>query len=155
MRKNIQRSPILLLLPILCVAAAWGRTEPFILGADISWLPQREAAGWTFYDAGVRKDALQILKDRKFNYIRLRIFNDPKASGGYSAQGFCDLDHTLAMAKRVKAAGIKLLLDFHYSDTWADPGHQSKPAAWSGLDFPALTLNAGDQIPMQRYFSSI
>ena len=65
----------------------------------------------------------EILKDHGFNYIRLRIFNDPASDSGYSPKkGFCDLEHTKQMAKRVKAAGMKFLLDFHYSDTWADPG---------------------------------
>lgn len=110
-----------------------------MLGADISFLPQLEARGIKFTDKGVQKDAIQILKDHGFNYVRLRIFNDPARDSGYSPkQGFCDLPHTLAMAKRVKAAGMKLLLDFHYSDYWADPEKQYKPAAWRGQSFPQL-----------------
>jgi arabinogalactan endo-1,4-beta-galactosidase/dienelactone hydrolase len=111
-----------------------------MLGADISFLPELESRGMKFTDNGVQKDALQILKDHQFNYIRLRIFNNPAADSGYSpGKGFCDLAHTLAMAGRVKAAGMKLLLDFHYSDTWADPGKQFKPAAWKGYTFEQLT----------------
>ena len=111
-----------------------------MLGADISFLPELEARGMKFSDKGVQKDAIDILKDHGFNYVRLRIFNDPAADSGYSPKkGFCDLQHTLEMAKRVKKAGLKLLLDFHYSDTWADPGKQFKPAAWKGLSFPELT----------------
>jgi beta-galactosidase len=69
----------------------------------------------------------------------LRIFNNPETDSGYSpGKGFCDLKHTLQMAKRVKAAGMKLLLDFHYSDYWADPGKQYKPAAWKNLNFEQL-----------------
>ena len=110
-----------------------------VLGADISFLPQLETRGIKFSDKGVPKDAIQILKDHHFNYIRLRIFNNPAADSGYSpGKGFCDLPHTLAMAKRVKAAGLKLLLDFHYSDTWADPGKQFKPLAWKELHGNAL-----------------
>ncbi len=79
------------------------------------------------------------MKDHGFNYIRLRIFNDPARDSGYSPKrGFCDLEHTIQMAKRVKAAGMKFLLDFHYSDYWADPGKQYKPAAWRGLSFVEL-----------------
>lgn len=90
-------------------------------------------------DKGRQKDALQILKDHGFNYIRLRIFNDPAQDSGYSPKkGFCDLEHTKQMAKRIKAAGMKFLLDFHYSDYWADPGKQYKPAAWGNADFPRL-----------------
>lgn len=110
-----------------------------ILGADISFLPELEAKGIKFSDKGVQKDAIEILKDHGFNYIRLRIFNNPARDSGYSPQkGFCDLEHTKQMAKRVKAAGLKLLLDFHYSDYWADPQQQYKPAAWRGQDFNAL-----------------
>ena len=110
-----------------------------VLGADISFLPQLEDRGMKFSDKGVQKDAIWILKEHGFNYVRLRIFNNPSADSGYSpGKGFCDLEHTKQMAKRIKAAGLKLLLDFHYSDTWADPGKQYKPSAWKGLSFPVL-----------------
>ncbi|RYY39133.1 MAG: DUF4982 domain-containing protein [Chitinophagaceae bacterium] len=110
-----------------------------MLGADISFLPQLEARGVKFTDKGVEGDAFTILKKHGINYIRLRIFNEPARDSGYSpGKGFCDLAHTLAMAKRVKAVGMKFLLDFHYSDYWADPGKQYKPAAWKGLPFLLL-----------------
>jgi beta-galactosidase len=116
--------------------AALSRDPGNMLGADISFLPQLEDRGMTFSDKGMGKDPILILKDHGFNYVRLRIFNDPARDSGYSpGKGFCDLQHTLQMAKRVKAAGMKLLLDFHYSDTWADPGKQYKPAAWRNLSF--------------------
>lgn len=105
-----------------------------ILGADISFLPELEAKGIRFSDKGKTQDAIILLKEKGFNYIRLRIFVNPAADSGYSpGKGFCDLAHTLVMAKRIKQAGLKFLLDFHYSDTWADPGKQIKPAAWVGL----------------------
>ena len=120
-------------------AAAQPRDPGKVLGADISFLPQLEARGMKFSDKGVEKDPILILKDHGFNYVRLRIFNDPARDSGYApGKGFCDLEHTLGMAKRVKAAGMKLLLDFHYSDTWADPGRQNKPAAWRNLNFEDL-----------------
>jgi len=110
-----------------------------VIGADISFLPQLEERGIKFYDKGIQRDAIDILKDHGFNYIRLRIFNNPAADSGYSPKkGFCDLEHTKQMAKRIKKAGLKFLLDFHYSDTWADPGKQYKPTAWKGLDFSVL-----------------
>lgn len=110
-----------------------------MLGADISFLPELEADGIQFSDKGTTKDAISILKDHGFNYIRLRIFNEPANKDGYSpGKGFCDLQHTLQMARRVKAAGMKILLDFHYSDYWADPGKQFKPKAWEGLSFTAM-----------------
>jgi len=120
-------------------ASATKKNVGKVLGADISFLPQLEERGMKFNDRGITKDAIQILKDHGFNYIRLRIFNDPAADSGYAPKkGFCDLEHTKQMAKRIKAAGLKLLLDFHYSDTWADPGKQFKPSAWKGLSFPVL-----------------
>ncbi|MEI9945345.1 MAG: beta-galactosidase GalA [Chitinophagaceae bacterium] len=120
--------------------AAKPRETTKMIGADISFLPQLEDRGLKFTDNGVQKDAISIMKDHGFNYIRLRIFNNPaRDSGGYSPKrGFCDLEHTKQMAKRVKAAGMKFLLDFHYSDTWADPGKQYKPAAWRNLSFEEL-----------------
>ena len=119
--------------------AAKSRTVDKMIGADISFLPQLEETGIRFSDKGVPKDAIQILKDHGFNYVRLRIFNDPARDSGYSpGKGFCNLAYTLSMAKRIKSAGLKLLLDFHYSDDWADPGKQYKPAAWRNLSFAQL-----------------
>ena len=114
------------------------RTD-FLVGADISWVPQQEAQGRHFSVDGVKRDLLKILKEHNFNAIRLRIFVDPTAPGGYSTNGFCGREATLAMARRVKAEGFHFLLDFHFSDTWADPAHQKKPAAWRELDFAGLT----------------
>ncbi len=129
--------------------AAKSRTVTPMVGADISFLPQLEARGMKFSDNGVEKDAIAILKDHGINYIRLRIFNDPANENGYSPKdGFCDLEHTKAMAKRVKAAGMKLLLDFHYSDTWADPGKQFKPKAWENLSFTDLKAALYDYTKM-------
>ncbi len=106
---------------------------PFTLGADISWAQEQEDHGTKFSDHGKQKDILEIFKDRGFRAVRLRLFNDPKAAHGYSRDGYCDLEHTLQMVKRIKLAGMQLMLDFHYSDNWADPGHQIKPAAWTDL----------------------
>ncbi len=109
-----------------------------LIGADISWAQQQEDRGTVFSDHGVTNDVLKILANNDFNWIRLRLFVDPTAEKGYSRQGYCDLEHTLAMAKRIKAAGMKFLLDFHYSDTWADPGKQFTPASWARLHGSAL-----------------
>jgi arabinogalactan endo-1,4-beta-galactosidase len=120
----------------------------YIVGADISWVPQREASGTRYSDNGVTKDMLTILKDHGFNYIRLRVFNDPtKATPRdqpYSPQGFCDLPQTIAMGQRVKKAGMRLLIDFHYSDAWADPGKQYTPSAWAQLSFDDLVQKTHD-----------
>ena len=111
-----------------------------MLGADISFLPELEHKGMKFYDTDSKEnDAIQILKNHGLNYVRLRIFNNPASDSGYSPKdGFCDLAHTLQMAKRVKAAGMKLLLDFHYSDYWADPQKQWMPRAWRNKSFTEL-----------------
>jgi arabinogalactan endo-1,4-beta-galactosidase len=121
---------------------------PFMVGADISSVQAAEARGVRYSDNGVEKDILEILKAHGFNFIRLRTFVDPtKATPRdrpYSAQGFCDMPHTVAMAKRVKAAGMGLLIDFHYSDSWADPGKQFTPSAWKDLPFDALVEKLHD-----------
>jgi arabinogalactan endo-1,4-beta-galactosidase len=109
-----------------------------IIGADISWLPSQEAKGMKFSDQGIKKDALEIMKEHNFNWIRLRLFVDPTAEGGYSKEGWCGLEETLSFAKRIKAAGMKFLLDFHYSDNWADPGKQFTPAEWERLNGSGL-----------------
>lgn len=107
--------------------------EEFIKGVDISTLQAIEAKGIKYYDGGVEKDLLTILKDHGVNYVRLRVWNNP-----VEAEGFNDKAHLIAMAERVKAAGMKLLVDFHYSDFWADPGKQVKPEAWKELAFVNL-----------------
>ena len=110
-----------------------------MIGADISFLPQIEDRGRKFYENGAEKEAIELLRDHGFNCIRLRIFVNPENESGYSpGKGYCGLAHTLAMARRIKDAGMDLLLDFHYSDYWADPQQQNKPAAWANLAFDAL-----------------
>jgi arabinogalactan endo-1,4-beta-galactosidase len=145
--KNIRAVRRLLLLCTFMVLWACGRpaiarNEPFVLGADISWIPEDEAAGAVYFDRGVKKDIFDILKQYQFNYVRLRIFVDPR--NGYSRAGFCDLEHTKAMAKRIKQAGMGFLLDFHYSDNWADPEKQDKPVAWRSMNVDQLERAVGD-----------
>jgi arabinogalactan endo-1,4-beta-galactosidase len=122
--------------------------QPMIIGADISSVQAAEARGVRYSDKGVPKDILTILKDHGFNYVRLRVFNDPtKATPRdrpYSMDGYCDLPHTIEMAKRVKAMGMRLLIDFHYSDSWADPGKQFTPSAWADLPFNDLVAKMHD-----------
>ena len=108
----------------------------FAKGADISWLPQMEATGYKFYsDLGVQEDCFKILKDHGINSIRLRTWVNPSAS---KTDGHCSKDETVAMAVRAQSWGMRVMIDFHYSDTWADPSKQGKPAAWVGHDFPTL-----------------
>jgi arabinogalactan endo-1,4-beta-galactosidase len=109
-----------------------GRAELSILGADISSLKKSEVFGGVYRDAdGMERDALQILTDHGLNYARLRVWVDP-------ADGYHGKEELLEMASRLKNHDVKVLVDFHYSDNWADPGKQVKPAAWEDYDFEAL-----------------
>jgi len=111
-----------------------GLRPDFILGADVSMLSQIELSGGRFYDYGVERDCLEILRDHGVNWIRLRIWNDPTDENGEPlGGGNNDLDRTVEIAARAKAIGLKFLLDFHYSDWWADPGKQYMPKAWVDL----------------------
>jgi arabinogalactan endo-1,4-beta-galactosidase len=110
-----------------------GLSASYFLGADVTFV-QADEAGGAIYSDGSRKDIFQLLKDHGFNYVRLRTFVDPRASDGYDQQnGFADLAHTITFARRVKDAGMGFLLNFHYSDNWADPGKQCVPVAWQGM----------------------
>lgn len=116
------------------------RPGPYMLGADISWVPEDEAAGARYFVDGVQKDPIILLRDAGFSYIRLRIFVDPVR--GYSKRepdkAWAGLEQTIKLGRRVKEAGMGLALSFHYSDTWADPEHQGVPAAWANYDLPQL-----------------
>ncbi len=104
----------------------------FANGADIGWLSEMESNGYVFKnDSGIEKDCMQILKEQGINSLRFRVWVNP--SGGW-----CGKDDVAAMAKRAKDLGFRIMIDFHYSDTWADPGNQKKPAAWSGHTFEQL-----------------
>lgn len=111
-------------------------TSTFAKGADISWLPQMEATGYKFYnDNGKEEDCFKILKDHGINSIRLRTFVNPSDN---PASGHCSKEETVEMAVRAQKWGMHVMINFHYSDSWADPGKQRKPKAWEGHDFPAL-----------------
>lgn len=103
----------------------------WIHGMDISSMDEVVRLGGKFYDKGQEKELPCLLKDYGVNYIRLRLWLDPYSEDGkpYGA-GVNDLETTIRMARQVKEAGLKYLLDFHYSDFWTDPGKQIKPKAW-------------------------
>ena len=104
----------------------------FAKGADVSWLTQMEASGRKFYtSSGTEQDCMQILKNLGMNAIRLRVWVDPVGGWNNTAD-------VVAKALRAKNLGMKIMIDFHYSDSWADPGKQTKPAAWVGQDFTTL-----------------
>src|SRR4051794_567997 len=116
------------LVPAQARAAAGPAAHPStalsVRGADLSFLPQLEEAGVKYTDlAGRVRPAEQILAQQGANYMRMRVWVDPPA-------GYSDKARALALAKRAKRAGMKILLDPHYSDFWADPGKQYPPASW-------------------------
>jgi arabinogalactan endo-1,4-beta-galactosidase len=107
-------------------------TSALIKGADVSWLTQMEASGVKFYNnGGAQVDCMQLMKDKGMNAIRLRAWVNP-------ADGWCNTDDVVAKALRAQKLGMKIMIDLHYSDTWADPGKQTKPGAWQALDFAGL-----------------
>jgi arabinogalactan endo-1,4-beta-galactosidase len=101
-------------------------------GADISFLPQYDALGTQFRSDGSAVDPLRLFAEKGVKLLRLRLWVDPK-------DGWCNLDRTLEMAKRGRSAGMELLLNFHYSDWWADPGNQATPGRWKHLELDGLT----------------
>jgi len=120
---------ILLILYINSLLLA--QASPFIKGVDISFIQQIEDLGGVYYLNGVQTDPLEIFAENQINYIRLRLWHSP-------GNGYCGLESTLDMAGRIKQSGLKFLLNFHYSDSWADPGQQNKPAAWQSLSYQEL-----------------
>ncbi|NYE61218.1 arabinogalactan endo-1,4-beta-galactosidase [Duganella sp. 1224] len=130
------------ILIALLLAAASAHGAPFVKGADVGWLAQMEASGYKFYNSqGREEDCLHILKDYGINTIRLRTWVDPSSD---RASGHNSKDETVAMAVRAQQMGMRIMLNFHYSDSWADPQQQRKPAAWAGHDFPQLLRDVHD-----------
>ena len=111
----------------------------WIRGMDFSSLLEVEECGGRFSDGGAPGDAMEILAKHGMNLLRLRLWNDPYAGDGtpYGA-GTNDLHRTMRLARRAKALGVDWMLSFHYSDFWADPGKQTMPKAWQGMDADAL-----------------
>jgi len=113
-------------------------TPFFAKGADVSWLTEMESAGIKFYNsAGTEKECIGLLKGLGMNSTRLRVWVNP-------TDGWCNTTDLVAKAIRAKNLGMKILLDFHYSDSWADPGQQNKPAAWASQDILALVNSVYD-----------
>ena len=115
--------------------------DDFILGMDASCVPSLEAGGVKYYDYdGTEKDVYQILSENGINYIRVRVWNDPyDANGNGYGGGNCDIDNAIAIGKRATQYGMKLLVNFHYSDFWADPGKQMVPKAWKSMNIDEKT----------------
>ncbi|WEK53580.1 MAG: glycosyl hydrolase 53 family protein [Candidatus Cohnella colombiensis] len=120
-----------------------GARNDFIMGVDVSELYEMEKNNKKYYDTdGTELSALAILQKHGVNYIRLRLWNDPTdAFGNPIGGGNTDLASVIATAKEAKTLGMKVLLDFHYSDFWADPGTQTKPKAWTNANDTQLQAN--------------
>lgn len=103
----------------------------YAVGADLSFLKMAEDNGTEFKDNGVVKPGLDIFRDHGYDWIRLRLFHSPDRLPN-------DLEYTIELAQEAKKRGMKFLLDYHYSDTWADPQKQWMPEAWEGLEYDAL-----------------
>jgi arabinogalactan endo-1,4-beta-galactosidase len=113
-------------------------TSGFAKGADVSWLTEMEDQGILFYDAnGKETECMALMKGLGMNSIRLRVWVNP-------ADGWCNKTDLLVKAKRAKDLGMRILIDFHYSDSWADPGKQTKPAAWNNKSFAELCTAVSD-----------
>ncbi len=112
----------------------------FANGADIGWLSQMESAGYVFYnDSGIQKNCMEILKEKGMNALRFRVWVNP--TGGY-----CNRKDVAYMAHRADSMGFSVMIDFHCSDTWADPSHQAKPAAWLNDTYPQLLTDLYNHI---------
>jgi arabinogalactan endo-1,4-beta-galactosidase len=125
------------LLAFATPAAAHPTAVPPIRGADISFTLQDEAAGTRYRLDGHQGPVERLLREAGATWVRLRIWTNPPA-------GYSDLGQALRLAARAKRAGLKVLLDLHYSDFWADPGKQNTPAAWVGQDLPTLAGTVRD-----------
>ena len=113
----------------------------FAYGSDVSWVTEMEDSGYQFYNnSGVQQSLFTILSGKGINAIRLRVWVNPSS-------GWCNTTDVVNKALSAKAAGMKILIDFHYSDTWADPADQTVPAAWANQTFTQLvaTVNSYTQ----------
>jgi arabinogalactan endo-1,4-beta-galactosidase len=113
-----------------------GLPEDFLFGMDASQVPALEASGVKYYDRdGMEQDVFRILAEHGVNCIRVRVWNDPFDAAGHGyGGGNCTADTALEIGKRATKYGMSLLVDFHYSDFWADPGKQQAPKAWKDMD---------------------
>lgn len=137
-----------LLLAMLMPAMSAESKDPvkesgFARGADVSWVTQMESEGLKFYTPGDNRremECMELLRDHcGVNSIRLRVWVNPK-------DRWNSIEDVVVKAKRAEALGLRTMIDFHFSDTWADPGHQVMPEAWNGLSFEALTDAVGNHV---------
>lgn len=134
----------MLLLAIPSFAKDAGeKSSEFALGADVSWITQMESEGMKFYTRGENRqemECMQLLRDHcGVNSIRLRVWVNPK-------DGWNSIDDVVVKAVRAHNLGLRLMIDFHFSDVWADPGHQVMPEAWKNLSFDQQKKALGDHV---------
>ena len=109
----------------------------FAKGADLGWVTEMEDAGVTFYDAdGKATECFTLMKQLGMNAVRLRVWVNPEKE--YC--NYCNLPDVLVKARRAKALGMDIMIDFHYSDWFADPSRQNTPSAWDGKDFEGIKV---------------
>ncbi len=121
-------------LALAALSAAAAEKPLFLAGGDISALPKFEALGAVYSDNGRTGDVIRIMRERGCTCFRVRLFVNPNMTDVVIQ----DLPFAVRLGQRIQASGATFLLDLHYSDTWADPGKQAKPAAWTNLTFSAL-----------------
>lgn len=129
------RKIYVLILTCMTVLSVSAQVPSFVRGADVSWCSEMEADGMKFYASdGTETDLFALMQQIGMNTIRLRVWVNPENKYG----PWSDKADVLAKALRAKEAGLDILIDFHYSDYFADPGRQTKPAAWTDLSFEDL-----------------
>ena len=121
------------ILLFVCLSQAM-IAQTFWLGADISGTTEMEARGVQLRNVqGEPRECTALMRELGLNAVRLRVWVNPRG-------GFCAKDDVVRMARRAKDWGMALMIDFHYSDWWADPGQQNIPAAWKALDYPQMCV---------------
>lgn len=147
--RNMNVFVLLMLFVVFCLACGGGKSDNdikscpdsvpapsvvFAKGADISWVTELEVKGHKFYNAlGEQRECTALMKELGLNAVRLRVWVDPQKHDNW-----CNKADMLVKARRAKELGMDVMIDFHYSDWWADPGQQHKPAAWKGLNLAEL-----------------
>jgi arabinogalactan endo-1,4-beta-galactosidase len=128
---------IILLIIITQVLYFQAAAQSYMIGADLSFLKQAEDKGYQFKENNISKAGLDIFRDHGYNWIRLRLFHSPNELPN-------NLEYTIGFALKAKEKGFSFLLDFHYSDTWADPAKQFLPKAWEGMSHEVLVDSVFD-----------
>ncbi len=127
-----------IVLAVSMWAAGLSKAQDFTLGADISWETEMEAKGYTFANAnGEARECTVLMKELGLNAVRLRVWVNP-------TNGYCGKQDVLIKALRAKQAGMDIMIDFHYSDSWADPGKQNIPAAWKSHTYAQMLKDVED-----------